>query len=76
MSSAFTTDDLWIGFVNINHGNRVVKTLNAPATLINVGKSQTESLTSINDLGGENMRAIERLLKVFPQTLQKLRDEN
>lgn len=71
-----TTDDLWIAFNNIDNGNRIVKTLDHPATIVNVGKSQQLSLTSINDIGGENQRAIERLLRLFPDTLYKLNNEN
>lgn len=75
-ANVFETDDLWIGFVNISHGNRIVKTLTHQATLVNVKNSQKESLTSKNDLGDGNVRALERLIKLFPDTLQILCNEN
>lgn len=73
---AFTADDLWIAFNSINNKTPIVKTLDIIPTLINVGKSQTESLTQINDIGGENQRTIDRLLRLYPNTLKLLNNAN
>ena len=75
IDNALTADDLWIGFNNINSRKKVVKTLAHVATLINVKSSQTSSLTSLNDIGGENQRVIVRLLKIFPETLNRLNNQ-
>lgn len=73
---ALTADDLWIAFNSISIKTPIVKTLDAIPTLVNVGNSQSESLTQINDIGGENQRTIDRLLKLFPNLLELLNDAN
>ncbi len=65
---AWTADDLWMRFNSLAAGVRVVKTRERIATLCNVSGSQKEALTQINDIGNENQRAIERLLRCFPET--------
>lgn len=74
--NALTADDLWIAFNSINNKIPIVKTLDTIPTLVTVGKSQRASLTQINDIGGENQRTINRLLELFPKTLQLLHDAN
>lgn len=72
MRDVLTTDDLWIGFNAINNRIPIVKTLKYFGTLINVRNSQKISLTSVNDLGGENKKAVNRLLELFPDTINIL----
>lgn len=67
--NAFTADDLWMRFNSISGGIKVVRTRKKVKTLCNVYLSQREALTNGNDLGGENQRVIERLLKLFPDTV-------
>lgn len=74
--NALTADDLWIGFNCIDSGLRIVKTVSHPATLVNVRSSQNSSLTSVNDVGGENQRVIDRLLTVFPDIVSKIKNAN
>lgn len=69
--NAFSADDLWMRFNSINAGVKVVRTKKEVKTLCNVYSSQAEALTDFNDLQGENQRTIERLLKLFPNTMDK-----
>lgn len=64
--NALTADDIWMRFCSLKNRVKVVKTREEIAILCNVWGSQKEKLTQFNDLGGENQRVIERLLKVFP----------
>ena len=69
--NAYSADDIWMRFCSLQNGVKVVKTLETIAILCNVWGSQEQSLTSVNDLQGENQRVLERLLKLFPDTFNK-----
>lgn len=69
---AWSADDLWMRFNSIQNGIRIVKTRKENATLCLVFNSQMESLTTVNNIGGENDRVLDRLLKQFPFTSEKL----
>ncbi len=66
--NAFSADDIWMRFCSLQGGVKVLRTRQIIATLCNVSGSQTERLTQLNDICGENQRVIDRLLKLFPNT--------
>ncbi len=70
---AFTADDIWMLFNRLSVDVPVVKTREKNAILCNVSHSQSEALTVLNDIGGENERTIERLRELFPGVLEKCR---
>lgn len=72
MKYALFQDDLWICFNHISNGVKIAKTEYKNAILINVAGSQTRSLTTINDIGGENNRVIKRLNDLFPNIFDNL----
>ncbi len=68
---ALTADDIWMCFNRLSVNVPVVKTREKNAILCNVYSSQAEALTTVNDIGHENERTIERLQKLFPGALEK-----
>ncbi len=71
---AFTADDIWMCFNRLSVGVPVVKTREKIAILCNVYSSQAEALTTLNDIGHENERTIERLQQLFPDALESALD--
>lgn len=75
MQNAFTADDIWMCMNRIHAGVKVVKTMEKVPILCNVFGSQEEALTQINDLQGENEMTCERLYRLFPDVVEKLKNE-
>ena len=70
--SAFLADDVWMRFCSLQNGMKVIKIRKKIATLCNVFGSQKERLTCINDISGNNQIVIDGLMKVFPDTVERL----
>ena len=64
-NTAPTADDIWMKFCSLKNKVKVLKTKPCIATLCNVFGSQRHTLTSINDVGGENQVVIDKLTKYF-----------
>ncbi len=73
-SNALTADDIWMCFNRVLAGTPAVKTREKIAILCNVRKSQKQALTQLNDVGQENQRTVERLLKIFPEVFKYWED--
>lgn len=71
---AFTADDIWMCYNRIANNVLAIKTKHKIAILCNVSNSQAEALTTINDIGGENQRIIDKLNEIFPDVERKLLD--
>lgn len=67
---AFSADDLWMRFMSALNGTSIIKTKKNHRTFTTIEKLQTESLQTLNCLGGENDRTIERLSNRYPLALK------
>ena len=72
---AFSADDLWMRFMSALNGTPIIKTKKNHRTFTTIEKLQTESLQTLNCLGGENDRTIERLSKRYPKALKTILGE-
>lgn len=70
--NAWSADDLWMKFCSLQAGVSVVKTREKIAALVNVYGSQKQSLTELNNGKNENQRTIERLMHLYPNTMENL----
>ena len=72
---AFSADDLWMRFMSALNGTPIVKTKKNHRTFTTIEKLQTESLQTLNCLGGENDRTLERLSNRYPLALKTILGE-
>ena len=76
MTLAPTNDDLWLWFMNILNGYRIVILDDNDFELFYIGKSQKVSLTAINDHGEElYYKQLKNLFERYPVVRERLQQE-
>ncbi|MEY8515924.1 hypothetical protein AALC25_03150 [Lachnospiraceae bacterium 29-84] len=71
---AFSTDDIWLKFMELLNLTPVIKTHKNVRYLSEIKTKEDERLLNINIVQGKNDEVVKNLSKLFPEALQKIKE--